>query len=156
MRSEVPALAHLNDNLPMQPRLLIIDDEDSDRFVLKRILSRANVDLQVDECSDGVEALQYIEDVHGGSRIRPDLILVDLNMPRIGGIEFLRRYQEQVTAHPGLESPVLMMLTVGSREDEKACLQFDVVKGIISKDPEQSSRSIEAIARELAAGSQAS
>lgn len=140
----------------MQPRVLLIDDEFTDRFVMKRMIDRANLDVQIDECSDGVEALHYVEEVAQSKRTRPDLILLDLNMPRIGGIEFLERYQLQVAANAGLASPVLMLLTCGSREDEKSCLEFEVVRGIISKDPEQAMRATEAIARELAIRSQPS
>lgn len=129
--------------------LLIVDDEASDRFVIKRLLKRTGLDFQIDECSDGVEALQFLIEVASSGQSCPDLILLDLNMPRVGGLEFLQKYEDEVSRDPQMQSPVLMMLTSASREDENACLRFHCVKGIVSKDPDHPDDFANAVSAEL-------
>ncbi len=64
-----------------KPKLLIVDDENSLRMSLSAILSRAGYDVRSAE--DGFAALEEVR------RECPDLILSDLNMPRMSGFEFL-------------------------------------------------------------------
>lgn len=71
-------------------RILILDD---DPFILK-LLARMLVNLGfplVDCCENGVDALKLLDDV----ATRPDLILLDLNMPGMDGIEFVRHLVER-------------------------------------------------------------
>ncbi|SFU44375.1 response regulator receiver modulated diguanylate phosphodiesterase [Nitrosomonas eutropha] len=71
-------------------RILILDD---DPFILK-LLARMLVNLgfpSVDCCENGVDALKLLDD----AATRPDLILLDLNMPGMDGIEFVRHLVER-------------------------------------------------------------
>lgn len=65
------------------PRILNVDDHDAGRYALTRVLSRAGFD--VDEAATGEEALSVIR-----SR-RPDLVLLDINLPDLDGFEVCRR-----------------------------------------------------------------
>ncbi|GAB5404353.1 MAG: hypothetical protein Aurels2KO_25840 [Aureliella sp.] len=133
----------------MTSNVLIVDDELSDRFIIKRMLKRSDLDVEISECADGVEALSYLGNAADSGCSRPQLILLDLNMPRIGGLEFLQRYENLIENNPSVRCPVLMMLTSASREDENACLAFESVKGIVSKEPEHPGVFVDAVAREL-------
>ena len=70
------------------PNILIIDDERSIRNVLKDIL--ANEGFTVEEATDGEEGLQKFQSGNF------DVILCDIKMPRIDGIEFLQKVMATV------------------------------------------------------------
>ena len=78
------------------PRILVVDDDANVRKLLLRYL----VDMQydVDEAPDGESALEQID------RCRPDMVLLDIVMPGIGGIEVLKTVHQ---LHPDL--PVIML-----------------------------------------------
>ena len=76
----------------MNARILVVDDEEIVIASCLRILTGA--DYQVDAVRDGFEALHQIEDNHY------DLIILDIMMPKIDGIEVLRRVKE---AHPDID-----------------------------------------------------
>jgi two-component system, OmpR family, response regulator VicR len=68
----------------MSDRILIVEDEQPLNDAYKMILTKEGYDVR--SVFDGEEALEIIDD------FQPDLVLLDLRMPRVGGIEFLRRY----------------------------------------------------------------
>jgi two-component system LytT family response regulator len=72
-------------------RCLIVDDEESGRERLRRMLS-AHPDIEVaGEARDGIEAVQQIE------ALRPDLLFLDIEMPGLGGFEVLQAVPPEVT-----------------------------------------------------------
>jgi CheY-like chemotaxis protein len=88
--------------------LLVEDDDDHAELVLRNLRRQCGPD-SVDRVADGVEAMEYLrqEGEHAG-RPRPDVILLDLNMPRMGGHEVLAR----VKADPRLCTiPVVVFTT---------------------------------------------
>ncbi|MEM3079714.1 MAG: response regulator [Thermoproteota archaeon] len=67
----------------MKPRALIVDDDADVRFTLRDVLETSG--LEVDEAADGAAGLERL------ARDRFDLVLTDLRMPEIDGLELLRR-----------------------------------------------------------------
>jgi YesN/AraC family two-component response regulator len=65
-------------------RVLIVDDEPAARDRLRRLLADAPVDV-VGEAADGLQALDLV------ARERPDVILLDISMPEITGLDVARR-----------------------------------------------------------------
>jgi two-component system chemotaxis response regulator CheY len=87
--------------------VLIVDDSAAIRKILHRVLVQAEVVLgKVHEASDGNEALEKLKTERVG------LILSDINMPNMDGIEFLTRIKAD-DAHKAV--PVLMVTTEGSQ-----------------------------------------
>ena len=80
-------------------RLLVVDDEPSNVLVMRRLLERAGFG-QIETTSDSREVVKIYIDT------RPDLILLDLHMPHVGGLEVLDRLNE-IAENSFL--PVLMM-----------------------------------------------
>src|SRR5678810_993199 len=79
-------------------RILVVDDEDDIRTILVVTLRRAG--YEVASAGDGVEAVEAIQ------RQAPDLILLDVMMPRADGLETLKRIRQHApTAHV----PVIML-----------------------------------------------
>lgn len=66
-------------------RILVVEDDKTSRFVLRRILETMG-SLEVFEAEDGVRAWEMLND-----GLRPDLCFLDFNMPRMNGVEFLKR-----------------------------------------------------------------
>jgi len=87
----------------MAERILVVDDEESMRDVLSRMLSAEG--YEVGRAEHGKEALRLLE------RDRFDFILCDIRMPELGGLEFLREFMERKI--PGT---VIMMSAFGSVE----------------------------------------
>ncbi len=73
-------------------RVVVVDDQELVRSGFALILERAGMDV-VGQAADGLEALDLVPEV------RPDVVLMDVRMPRLDGIEATRRL---VAAHPGL------------------------------------------------------
>jgi two-component system, chemotaxis family, chemotaxis protein CheY len=87
---------------------LIVDDSSVMRKIVERALRQAGISLgEVLEASSGIEALKLL-----GHR-RVDLILSDINMPNMDGLEFLRQLRTQNLA-PNV--PVVMITTESSEE----------------------------------------
>jgi len=92
-------------------RALIIDDSAVMRKVIERALRQAGLDLvDVAQASNGEEALEILRS-DAGSATKIGLIISDINMPVMDGLQFLEARREQKLA-PGV--PVVMITTEGS------------------------------------------
>ncbi|MFH1150959.1 MAG: response regulator [Actinomycetota bacterium] len=67
--------------------ILLVEDDLVDRMTVERALKEIHVANRLDMVSDGQEALDFLRDP---AREKPGIILLDLNMPRMSGIEFLQ------------------------------------------------------------------
>jgi DNA-binding response OmpR family regulator len=91
--------------------ILVVDDEPMVREVLSRYLSREGFDVLAAE--DGEEALTRY------ARATPDLVLLDLMLPKIDGYEVFRRIREQ-----GGRTPVIMLTAKGDETDRIVGLEL--------------------------------
>lgn len=67
--------------------ILLVEDDQVDALTVKRVLQQIKVGNRLDIVKDGEEALTFLRDPANG---KPGIILLDLNMPRMNGIEFLK------------------------------------------------------------------
>ena len=105
-------------------RALIVDDSSVMRKIVERSLRQAGLDLaEVREASNGAEALAEI------SKGPVDLILCDINMPVMDGLEFVRNLQ---SVEGGKGVPVVMITTEGSESHVVQALSFGA-RGYIRK-----------------------
>ena len=96
-------------------RALIVDDSSVMRKIVERTLRQAGLDsLVVHEAGSGTEGLDVLRTE------TVDLILSDINMPSMDGLEFLRQIRAQNLA-PGV--PVVMITTESSEEHVKQAIQ---------------------------------
>jgi two-component system response regulator len=95
--------------------ILLVEDSPGDVRLTREALRDSRVQLALHVASDGVEAMQFLE--HQGrfsNAPRPNLILLDLNLPRRDGREVL----EAIKTDPSLKSiPVVVLTTSESLED---------------------------------------
>jgi len=95
--------------------ILLVDDDDADVLLTQKALERGRVFNSVSVVSDGVEALSFLRREGDYRDVpRPDLILLDLNMPRKDGRETLA----EIKADPSLRSiPVVVLTTSDLNRD---------------------------------------
>lgn len=97
-----------------RPRLLLVDDSEADLFLLEAALADYGEPLDIALAHDGEEAMAALEDAARLGRL-PDLVVLDLNMPRMGGFDVLGA----VRATPALrELRVIIFTTSAARSDE--------------------------------------
>jgi len=97
----------------MEQRLniLLVDDDEVDAITVKRAFGASPVPCQVTVARDGLEALAVLR---AGKLPRERLlVLLDINMPKMGGIEFLG----EVRADPALQNLVVIVMTTSSEDN---------------------------------------
>ena len=95
--------------------ILLVEDNEPDVLLTLEAFEDARVPNRMHVARDGVEALRFLrrEGEHAGAP-RPDVILLDINMPRMNGLEVLR----EVKQDPQLMTiPVIMLTTSRAEED---------------------------------------
>jgi CheY-like chemotaxis protein len=92
--------------------ILLVEDDEIDQMTVKRALKDIHVTNRLDIAGDGEQALKFLKDPE---TIMPGIILLDLNMPRMNGIEFLRvvKQDEQLKRIP------VVVLTTSEEEQDK-------------------------------------
>jgi CheY-like chemotaxis protein len=93
--------------------ILLVDDDKVDAMAVKRSFRELKIGNPVIEAHNGIEALQHLRGENGYEKVsEPLLILLDLNMPRMGGIEFL----EELRRDPVLHSTLVFVMTTSAAE----------------------------------------
>lgn len=100
----------------MRKLLLLVEDNDSDEKLALRALKKCGVEFDVEVARDGAEALDRLT----GHGKLPDVVLLDLNLPKFGGLEVLCKLRgHQATKH----LPVVVL--TASKEHEDISRSYD-------------------------------
>lgn len=95
--------------------ILLVEDSEPDILLTEEAFSEARVQNRLHVVRDGEEALQFLRrEGEYAAAPRPDMILMDINMPRKNGLEVL----EEVKADPNLRSIPVLILTTSQAEDD--------------------------------------
>ncbi|WP_156840142.1 response regulator [Novosphingobium aquimarinum] len=126
-------------------RALIVEDNDADAELICRTLEKEHGFLDITVTIDGVEALEYLQTcLPGGERPRPDLILLDLNLPRLDGPGVLLKIRE---IPEFAVIPVVMLTSSDAEADVRRCYERGancyVLKPIGLKSYREAIRAIE-------------
>jgi CheY-like chemotaxis protein len=73
--------------------VMLVDDNDTDNFISKRIIEITKFAKRVEIKNSGKSALQYLEDNQNNPDNLPDLIFLDINMPIVDGFVFLFEFE---------------------------------------------------------------
>lgn len=108
------ASADANGHFQARPiEVLLVEDDDDDVTLMRKSFERDRILNRIHRVEDGVEALSYLRrEGDFADAIRPDLILLDLNMPRLDGRGVLR----EIKLDPELRTIPVIVLTTS--EDE--------------------------------------
>jgi len=111
--------------------LLLVEDNDDDRFLTLRILKKMPFALQIEIARNGDEALQRI--LNDKSAV-PSLVLLDLQLPKLGGINLLARVRQRFSP---ADLPVIILSSSDNPSDINLCRELGV-NGYLAKplDPD--------------------
>ena len=93
-----------------ETRILLVDDSDDDIFLAREAFKASGIAHRLDSISDGEAALNFL----GENGNRPDVILLDINMPRFSGFDVLEWIQSDLQLR---DIPVVMLTTSDQPED---------------------------------------
>jgi CheY-like chemotaxis protein len=106
--------------------LLIVDDDDIDAIALERALRRLRLLNTTHRARDGLEALNLLRT---GAISTPYIILLDLNMPRMNGLEFLKALRaDQMLTHA-----VVFVLTTSKSDQDLVAAYREHIAGYVLK-----------------------
>lgn len=110
--------------------ILLVDDDEVEVMGVRRAFKRAKIENTIVVANDGIAAL---EKLRSGQDVRkPFLILLDINMPRMNGFEFLKEARKDEL----LRDSLVFMLTTSRAEEDKRIAYGHNVAGYIIKDHE--------------------
>lgn len=97
--------------IPEELTILLVEDDDVDVMMVKRVFKQQKVTNNMVRAANGLEALEAIKN---GRVPRPFIVLLDLNMPKMSGLEFIK----YVRRSPELQSMVIFVLTTSQKEED--------------------------------------
>lgn len=110
--------------------ILLVDDDDVAAESVVRSLRKHAMDFPVTLARDGIEALEILRHAHSDLCIeKPYLILLDLNMPRMNGFEFL----QEVRSDKKLHTAIVFVLTTSDADSDKARAYDENIAGYMVK-----------------------
>ncbi len=125
-----------------QRMILLVEDNPDDEALTRRALAKNNIQNEVLVAHDGVEALDYLfgTGAHAGHAIAPEVILLDLKLPKIDGLEVLRRIRADDRTRL---SPVVILTS--SREERDLISGYGLGANSYIRKPVDFSQFVEAV-----------
>ncbi len=109
--------------------VLLIEDHDADIELTREAFEDARILVNMGVGRDGEEAMQLVQAVAAGEREWPDLILLDLNLPKIDGLEVLKF----VKSHESLRTIPVVILTSSRSPRDIGSAYSEYANSVISK-----------------------
>src|SRR3984885_6775633 len=110
-------------------KIFIVEDNDPDVFLVEETLRAQGITAQIQRCQDGEDALQALSKI--GQSHLPDIIIIDLNLPKVTGLEILKHVRS-LKQLDGV--PVLILTSSQSKTDRALSIQLGA-DAYIAKPP---------------------
>lgn len=113
--------------------ILLVEDDEIDIAAVRRALAVLKIANPLYVANDGIEALEILRGGDGNEPLaKPYIIILDLNMPRMDGREFL----DVIRKDPALKEAVIFIMTTSRDEaDKRAAYAHHVAGYIVKEDP---------------------
>jgi two-component system, chemotaxis family, response regulator Rcp1 len=103
--------------------VLLVEDNPGDVRLTKEAFREGKLSVNLSVATDGVEAMDFLDNVQNGAAPMPDLILLDLNLPKKDGREVL----QEIKSNPKLlRIPVIVLTTSSAEQDINRCYDLHV------------------------------
>jgi len=110
--------------------ILLVEDDEGDAWAVERVFQKTKFADNLRRAVDGIEALDMLKGANGKTKIpSPYLLLVDMNMPRMNGIQFVQALREDQY----LRHSIVFMLSTSKREEDQIAAYDLNVAGYIVK-----------------------
>lgn len=109
--------------------ILLVDDDPDDNMFHQIILEEMNIVNNIDIVVNGLEAIAYLKQEN---RTPPELIFLDINMPKMNGWEFLEQYKH-LDANQKARVTIVILTTSANPDDIKKAKQIQEVTGFETK-----------------------
>lgn len=117
----------MNDISYKHATILLVEDDDVDAKSVERAFKKLKIVNPIVRAKDGMVALELLEK---GEVLKPYLILLDLNMPRMGGLEFLAELRK----NENMKNSVVFVLTTSKDDEDKLAAYEKNIAGYIVKE----------------------
>ncbi|WP_413701676.1 response regulator [Psychromonas sp. KJ10-10] len=107
--------------------ILLVEDDDIDAKMVARAFKKLRIANPIVRAKDGVVALELLRD---DTVVNPYIILLDLNMPRMGGIAFLEEIRKDAT----LNTSIVFVLTTSKDDEDKVVAYNHNIAGYVVKE----------------------
>lgn len=119
--------------MPEKPvNILVVDDDEVDVEGIRRAFAKNHISNPLHFACDGIEALDYLQGNQNNSPLaEPYILLVDLNMPRLNGIELIKKIRDD----SNLRRAIIFAFTTSNRkEDIQAAYDLNVAGYIVKSN----------------------
>jgi CheY-like chemotaxis protein len=112
--------------------ILLVDDDEDDNLIHKDLIEELDITQHLQIATNGIEAMEYLSKVYTDpdpTRYpKPDLIFLDLNMPKMNGFEFLEEYERMLGMFDS-DPKITVLTTSAVPEDRQRALEYPMVQG---------------------------
>lgn len=113
-------------------KVMLIDDSSTDRFIHTKLLDIYSIGKEVLEFDSGAEALKFLKENKDNVDILPDVVLLDVLMPAMGGFDFLI-YLEQFYSELAKKPALFMLSSTDDEQDLKKAHRSEIVQRMLRK-----------------------
>jgi CheY-like chemotaxis protein len=101
--------------------ILLAEDDDGHAALIRRNLDRTRLDAELVRVRNGQEILDHVAAAGGAGRLQPTLVLLDISMPKMDGLEVLRRLKTDPATRA---IPVYMLTTTDNPLEIDRCFEL--------------------------------
>ncbi|MES2140916.1 MAG: response regulator [Bacteroidota bacterium] len=110
--------------------ICIIDDEEINQFILTTIIKNLNSEIKILSFNNGENALNGIAQLIDSKSDMPDIILLDINMPVMGGWQFMDEY---VKLHIDKKTAIYIITSSSSPDDKKKAKNYSDIADYLTR-----------------------